>query len=105
MLPLDSDNGSKSINHHLYTYRHPEGIAFIRSPPYKKNDISYIAQQNGSVLRCLLGYDRYSSRTAFDTLNALHDIPHLYVNSIQPIINLLTKARNGTKVHTVHHSA
>jgi hypothetical protein len=64
LLGLDSDNGSEFINQHLYAYCQREGITFTRSRPYKKNDSCHVEQKNWSVIRRLVGYDRYSSRAA-----------------------------------------
>lgn len=66
LLGLDSDNGSEFINQHLYTYCHREGITFTRSRPYKKNDSCHVEQKNWSVVRRLVGYDRYNSRAALE---------------------------------------
>ena len=69
LLGLDSDNGSEFINQHLYTYCHREGITFTPSRPYKKNDNCHVEQKNWSVVRRLIGYDRYSSKVySFSTL-------------------------------------
>lgn len=68
-LGLDSDNGSEFINHHLYAYCQRKGITFTRSRPYKKNDSAHVEQKNWSVVRRLVGYDRYNSKEALDQLN------------------------------------
>jgi len=105
LLGLDSDNGSEFINQHLYTYCHREGITFTRSRPYKKNDNCHVEQKNWSVVRRLIGYDRYSSRAALDTLNRLYDLLRVYVNFFQPVMKLVTKTRHGAKVHKVYDTA
>jgi len=64
MLGLDSDNGGEFINGHLYNYSRREKITFTRSRPYKKNDSCHVEQKNWSLVRRLVGYDRYSSRAA-----------------------------------------
>jgi len=105
MLGLDSDNGSEFINQHLYTYCQREGITFTRSRSYKKNDSCYIEQKNWSVVRRLIGYDRYSSRAALEALNRVYDLLRLYVNFFQPVMKLVTKTRHGAKVHKVYDTA
>ena len=62
LLVLDSDNGGEFINHHLYAYCQCRGITFTRSRTYKKNDRAHIEQTNWSVVRRLVGYDRYNTR-------------------------------------------
>ena len=105
LLGLDSDNGSEFINQHLYAYCQREGITFTRSRPYKKNDNCHVEQKNCSVVRRLVGYDRYSSRASLETLNHLYDLLRLYVNFFQPVMKLESKTRHGSKVHKVYDKA
>ena len=105
LLGLDSDNGSEFINQHLYNYCRREGITFTRSRSYKKNDSCHVEQKNWSVVRRLIGYDRYSSRPALETLNRVYNLTRLYVNFFQPMMKLLDKTRNGAKVHKVYETA
>ena len=104
-LGLDSDNGSEFINHHLYTYCQRKGISFTRSRPYKKNDSAHVEQKNWSVVRRLVGYDRYSSKAALDQMDSLYQLVRLYVNFFQPVMKLRHKTRNGAKVHKVYDTA
>jgi len=92
LLGLDSDNGSEFINQHLYRYCQREGITFTRSRSYKKNDSCHVEQKNWSVVRRLVGYDRYS-------------FTRLYVNFFQPVMKLVRKTRHGAKVHKVYDTA
>lgn len=105
MLGLDSDNGSEFINHHLYTYCRDEKITFTRSRSYKKNDSCHIEQKNWSVVRRIIGYDRYTSRAALEALNRVYDLLRLYINFFQPVMKLKHKTRNGAKVHKVYDTA
>ena len=105
LLGLDSDNGGEFINRHLYTYCQREGITFTRSRSYKKNDSCYVEQKNWSVVRRLVGYDRYSSHAALETLNCIYDLLRLYINFFQPVMKLVTKTRHGAKVHKVYDIA
>ena len=102
---LDSDNGSEFINQHLYRYCQREKITFTRSRSYKKNDSCHVEQKNWSVVRRLVGYDRYSSRVALETLNRVYDLLRLYVNFFQPVMKLVAKTRHGARVHKVHDRA
>ena len=54
------------------------------------------------MVRRLVGYDRYSSRVALETLNRVYDLLHLYVNFFQPVMKLVSKTRHGAKVHKVY---
>lgn len=105
LLGLDSDNGSEFINHHLYAYCQRHRITFTRSRPYKKNDTAYVEQKNWSVVRRLVGYDRYSSRAAFDHLNRLYGLLQVYANFFQPVMQLQGKIRHGARVHKVYDQA
>ncbi len=104
-LGLDSDNGSEFINQHLYNYCRQNGITFTRSRAYKKNDNCHVEQRNWSVVRRLIGYDRYNSRAALEALNRVYDLTCLYVNFFQPVMKLVDKTRHGAKVHKVYDTA
>lgn len=105
LLGLDSDNGSEFINQYLYEYCLREGITFTRSRSYKKNDNCYVEQKNWSVVRRLVGYDRYSSKAALEKLNQIYYLVHLYMNFFQPVMKLKSKVREGAKVHKVYDHA
>ncbi len=91
LLGLDSDNGSEFINQHLYAYCQRERITFTRSRSYKKNDSCHVEQKDWSVVRRLVGYDRYSSGAALEALNRIYNDLRLYVNFFQPVMKLLAK--------------
>jgi hypothetical protein len=105
LLGLDSDNGSEFINQHLYNYCCREGITFTRSRSYKKNDSCHVEQKNWSVVRRLIGYDRYNSRAALEALNRIYDLLRLYINFFQPVMKLVRKTRHGARVHKVYAMA
>jgi len=105
MLGLDSDNGGEFINQHLYNYCRDEEITFTRSRSYKKNDSCHVEQKNWSVVRRLIGYDRYNSRAALEAFNRVYNLLRLYVNFFQPMMKLVGKTRHGAKVHKVYGTA
>lgn len=105
LLGLDSDNGSEFINRDLAGWCQREGIIFTRSRPYKKNDNCYVEQKNGSIVRRVIGRDRYSSKQAYETLNRVYHLLRLYVNFFQPVMKLVSKTRHGAKVHRVYDMA
>ena len=104
LLGLDSDNGGEFINHQLYNYCQREGIVFTRSRPYKKNDNAHVEQKNSGIRR-LVGYERYESRAAWEQLNRLYELEHIWANFFQPVTTLQSKTRHGTKVHKVYDIA
>jgi len=105
LLGLDSDNGSEFINRHLFGYCQREKITFTRSRSCKKNDSCHVEQKNWSVVRRLIGYDRYSSRAALEALNRIYYLSRLYINFFQPIMKVVSKTRDGAKVHKVYDTA
>jgi hypothetical protein len=54
--------------------------------------------KNGSIVRRIVGYDRFEGADAWQTLTALYSGVRLYVNFFQPSLKLLSKARDGAKV-------
>jgi hypothetical protein len=105
LLGIDSDNGGEFINQCFYRYCRDEKITFTRSRSYKKNDSCHVEQKNWSVVRRLIGYDRYSSKVAFETLNRIYFLLRLYINYFQPVMKLISKTRNGAKVHKIYDTA
>ena len=102
---LDSDSGSEFLNFCFNRYCQEEKITFTVSRPYKKNDSCFVEQKNGNIVRRLVGYDRYSSKTAYQSLERLYNIVRLYMNFFQPTMKLITKTRHGAKVHKVYDTA
>jgi len=103
MLPfilagLDTDNGSEFINYALLEFCTVENITFTRSRAYKKNDQAHVEEKNGSIVRRLIGYDRYEGLAAYNALSELYATLRLYVNFFQPSLKLIYKKRDGAKV-------
>jgi hypothetical protein len=72
LLGLDSDNGGEFINHYRYAYCQRKQNTFTRSRPCRKNDSAHVEQKNWSVVRRLVGYERYRSQEALTQLNQLY---------------------------------
>lgn len=98
LLSIDSDNDGSFINDMMQRYCKQERIAIGRSRPYRKNDQAHVEQRNWSVIRQLIGYDRYE-RDAVPVCNALWMKRRLYMNYFQPVRRLLRKERIDGKVH------
>ena len=105
LLGVDSDNGSEFINQSFYSYCHQEKITFTRSRAYKKNDSCHVEQKNGNIVRRLVGYDRYNSKAAYQSLERTYNLVRLYVNFFQPTMKLLSKTRHGARVYKVYEAA
>jgi IS30 family transposase len=98
LLGIDSDNGSEFINDTLYRYCLTEQITFTRARPYKKNDQAHVEQKNWSVVRKLVGYDRFETEEELKLLEAIYADWRLYLNFFQPVMKLVEKHRTGSKV-------
>lgn len=97
LLGLDSDNGGEFINDILYRYCQDQHITFTRSRPYKKNDQAHVEQKNWSVVRHVIGYDRFESQAELELLNSIYEDLRLYVNFFQPVLKLIGKEQVGKK--------
>jgi hypothetical protein len=98
LLGIDSDNGPEFINAHLVRWCERERLTFTRSRPYWKNDQAHVEQKNWSIVRRLLGYERYESEAALAALQAIYAALHLWINHWQPVLKLVAKERAGAKV-------
>ena len=98
LLGIDSDNGPEFINHTLFRYCQDEEITFTRCRPYKKNDQAHVEQKNWSVVRRLIGYDRFETEDELALLCTIYDDWRLFVNFFQPVLKLVAKERVGSKV-------
>jgi hypothetical protein len=105
LLGLDTDNGSEFINHTILGWCQREKITFTRSREYKKNDQAYVEEKNGSIVRRLIGYDRYEGMQSWQLLASLYSVARLYVNFFQPSLKLSQKEREGGKVTRHYHAA
>jgi hypothetical protein len=102
---IDSDNGSEFLNAHLVRYCTAQHLTFTRSRPYWKNDQAHVEQKNWSVVRRLLGYDRYESTAALSALNAVYSDLRVWTNHWQPVLKLVGKERDGAKVRKRYDGA
>jgi hypothetical protein len=98
ILGLDTDNGSEFLNSELLRYCRDQKISFTRCRPYKKNDQCHVEQKNGSIVRRMVGYDRYEGDAACRQLAALYGVLRLYNNFFQPSMKLVSKERKGARV-------
>lgn len=95
---LHTDNGSEFINHTLHLWCLQEKIACSRGRGYHKNDQAYVEQRNWLGVRRQVGYDRYHSRAAYETMQRLYALLRLQLNFFRPVSKLVSKERRGAKV-------
>jgi len=105
LLGINCDNGSEFINDLLYRYCLEEKITFTRSRPYKKNDQAYVEQKNWSVVRNIVGYDRFETEEDLRLIQLVYDYLHVYVNFFQPVMKLIKKERIDGKTVKVYYVA
>lgn len=105
LLGLDTDNGSEFINYGLLKFCETKKITFTRSRAYRKNDQAHVEEKNGSIVRKLIGYDRYEGENAWKALADVYAVVRLYVNFFQPSMKLISKERLGAKVHKRYDKA
>ncbi|MGH2506011.1 MAG: tyrosine-type recombinase/integrase [Ktedonobacteraceae bacterium] len=105
LLGFDTDNGGEFINYGLVEWCSQNNITFTRSREYKKNDQAHVEQKNGSIVRQLIGYDRYEGIESWQLLSQLYRIARLYINFFQPCLKLISKWRDGARVHKRYDTA
>jgi len=93
------------INEELIAYCATEQLTFTRGRVANKNDQCYVEQKNGSVVRQLVGYDRFEGERAYRQLVELYRAVRLYVNFFQPSMKLRTKTRTGSRVRRTYGPA
>jgi hypothetical protein len=93
LLGLDSDNGSEFINDLLFHYCEYQNITFTRSRPYKKNDQAHVEQKNWSIVRRLIGYDRFETQAQYLLLQSIYENLRFYSNFFQPVLKLISKEK------------
>jgi transposase InsO family protein len=95
---LHTDNGSEFINEVIIPWCRREGISFSRGRPYRKNDQAWVEQRNWQSVRRQVGYERYSTRAAYELLLKLYPLLCLQQNFFRPLRKLIGKERHGAKL-------
>ena len=102
---LDTDNGGEFLNFPLLEYCERAEITFTRGRAYRKNDQCYVEQKNGSIVRQIVGYDRFEGELAYHQLAEVYRALRLYVNIFQPSLTLVLKRREGSQVYRRYDAA
>lgn len=98
LLGIDFDCGGEFVNWHLVRYCQNNKITYTRARETIKNDQAYIEQQNYSVVRRFVGYQRLDTEKQLKTVNKIYELLSDYQNFFQPVMRLKTKVRDGAKV-------
>lgn len=101
LLGIDSDNGAEFINDELWRYTVEQKLTFTRGRVARKNDNAFVEQKNWSVVRRMVGYDRYDTPGQVGQLNALYDLCSVYTNHYLPVTKLIAKKRDGSRVRRI----
>jgi len=67
------------------------GLQLSRSRPYHKNDNRFVEENNHSLVRAYLGYDRFYTVAQTNLINQLYEKLWLYHNLFQPVMRLKEK--------------
>lgn len=105
LLGLDTDGGSEFINYDLLDYCERCSITFTRSRTHNKNDQAFVEEKNGSVVRRLVGYDRYEGVQAWEALAKFYAVLRKYINFFQPSMKLTKKIRHNGRVSKKYDTA
>jgi hypothetical protein len=105
LLGLDTDNGAEFINAAVLAYCAETQTTFTRGRVANSNDQCFVEQKNGSIVRQLVGYDRYAGEAAYRQLAELYRAVRLYVNFFQPSVKLRAKQREGSRVRRTYDVA
>ncbi len=97
ILGIDSDNGSKFINHHLLHYCETNMITFTRRRSGKKNDGCYVEQKNCARVRELVCYFRYDPDAKLKLLNQIWEADDAFANYFLPSVKLASKHCDGPR--------
>lgn len=90
---IHPDNGAEFFNQNLLRYwkgKIPH-IQLSRSRPYQKNDNRFVEENNHSLIRAYIGYDRLDTQTQLKVLRLLYEKLWLYHNFFQPVMRLQEK--------------
>jgi len=91
------------MNQTVFDYCKDNSLEQTRSRAYKKNDQAWV-EQNGAIVRRLVGYGRLSGLAATHALAQLYSASRLYVNFFQPSFKLKSKTRDGARVSKTYHA-
>jgi hypothetical protein len=98
ILELHPDNGAEFLNDFMLHFwkQHTPQASLSRSRPYHKNDNRFVEENNSSLVRAYLGYQRLDSVAQTTLLNQLYDKLWLYHNFFQPVMRLTEKITDTT---------
>ena len=102
VLELHPDNGVEFFNAFLLKMWQDKvkRVALSRSRPYQKNDNRFVEENNFSLVRAYVGYQRLDTVAQLRLLHQLYDQLWLYHNFFQPVMRLKHKIAQTDTLHT-----
>jgi hypothetical protein len=95
LLGINTDNGPEFLNGHVVRHFRERATPQTRSRPFHKNDNPRVEQKNGSLVRTLMGYDRFDDPECVEFFDEIMRLHSLWCNLFRPCMRLLSKERVG----------
>jgi hypothetical protein len=102
VLELHPDNGSEFFNDFLLKSlkEKVKGLKLSRSRPFQKNDNRFVEENNFSLVRAYVGYQRLDTVEQTRLLNQLYDLLWVYHNFFQPVMRLKEKIPTSNPLYS-----
>ena len=94
---IDADTGAASLNARLVRWCTQEPRTFTRRRPYWNNAPAHVEQKTWSIVRRLLGYDRYESEAALAAVQAVYAVLQRWILHGPPGLQRIRKERAGAR--------
>jgi len=104
-VAVDTDNGREVLKGELVSDCAREHVPFTRGRTGKKNDQCFVEQKHGSMVRQLVGSDRFEGEAASRPRSARYRAVRRSVNCFPPSMKRATTRREGSAVHRTYESA
>jgi len=104
IIELHPDNGTEFLNAFLIHFwkERIQPLGLSRSRPYHKNDNRFVEENNYSLVRAYIGYNRFDTLPQTNLLNCLYDKLWLYHNFFQPVMRLTEKRIEGQHLKRIY---
>jgi hypothetical protein len=101
VVELHPDNGAEFFNAFMLKFwkNTLKEMQLSRSRPFQKNDNRFVEENNFSLVRAYLGYQRLDTVAQANLLNQLYDQLWLYHNLFQPVMRLKEKIPTDNPLH------
>jgi hypothetical protein len=102
VVEFHPDNGTEFFNHYLLKCWNEQvkGLKLSRSRPRHKNDNRFVEENNFSLVRAYVGYQRLDTLAQIKLLHQLYDQLWLYHNLFQPVMRLKAKIHSPGQTHS-----